>query len=171
MEKYFDHPETITEDEIRAAIRKATIAMEINPIIFGSSFKNKGVQPADIGADGTEVVFRYQAVAGIELVKLGELLAQLFNAAAVLGGGLDGGSVLLVKGTGAVNDVGSIANAPLAQVFGGFGGEGMFAPAIGNQQHKAIIFHQKVEAEVGELTRSEERRVGKECRSRWSPYH
>ena len=72
---------------------------------------------ADIGADGTEVVFRYQAVAGIELVKLGELLAQLFNAAAVLGGGLDGGSVLLVKGTGAVNDVGSIANAPLAKVF------------------------------------------------------
>ena len=45
MEKYFDHPETITEDEIRAAIRKATIAMEINPILCGSSFKNKGVQP------------------------------------------------------------------------------------------------------------------------------
>ena len=45
MEKYFDHPETITEDEIRSAIRKATIAMEINPIICGSSFKNKGVQP------------------------------------------------------------------------------------------------------------------------------
>ena len=45
MEKYFDHPETITEDEIRAAIREATIAMEINPIICGSSFKNKGVQP------------------------------------------------------------------------------------------------------------------------------
>ena len=45
MEKYFDHPETITEDEIRAAIRKATIAMEMNPIICGSSFKNKGVQP------------------------------------------------------------------------------------------------------------------------------
>jgi len=45
MEKYFDHPETISEDEIRAAIRKATIAMEINPIICGSSFKNKGVQP------------------------------------------------------------------------------------------------------------------------------
>ena len=45
MEKYFDHPETITEDEIRAAIRKATIAMEINPIICGSPSKNKGVQP------------------------------------------------------------------------------------------------------------------------------
>jgi elongation factor G len=44
MEKYFDDPSTITEDEIRTAIRKATLAMEINPMICGSSFKNKGVQ-------------------------------------------------------------------------------------------------------------------------------
>ncbi len=45
MEKYFSDPSTITEDEIRAAIRKATLKMEMNPIICGSSFKNKGVQP------------------------------------------------------------------------------------------------------------------------------
>lgn len=45
MEKYFDDPSTITEDEIRAAIRKGTVAMEINPVICGTSFKNKGVQP------------------------------------------------------------------------------------------------------------------------------
>ena len=45
MEKYFDDPSTITEDEIRAALRKATISMHLNPIICGSSFKNKGVQP------------------------------------------------------------------------------------------------------------------------------
>ena len=45
MEKYFDDPSTITEDEIRAALRKATLSMHINPIICGSSFKNKGVQP------------------------------------------------------------------------------------------------------------------------------
>ena len=44
MEKYFDDPSSITEDEIKAAIRKATLAMEINPMICGSSFKNKGVQ-------------------------------------------------------------------------------------------------------------------------------
>lgn len=44
MEKYFDDPSTITEDEIHAAIRKATLAMEIVPMICGSSFKNKGVQ-------------------------------------------------------------------------------------------------------------------------------
>ncbi|MCM1005483.1 MAG: elongation factor G [Prevotella sp.] len=44
MEKYFDDPSTITVDEIKAAIRKATLAMQINPMICGSSFKNKGVQ-------------------------------------------------------------------------------------------------------------------------------
>ena len=44
MEKYFDDPSTITEDEIRTAIRKATLAMEIFPMLCGSSFKNKGVQ-------------------------------------------------------------------------------------------------------------------------------
>ncbi len=44
MEKYFDNPETITEEEIRLAIRKGTVAMTINPIMCGSSFKNKGVQ-------------------------------------------------------------------------------------------------------------------------------
>ena len=44
MEKYFDDPSTITEDEIRAAIRKATLALELVPMTCGSSFKNKGVQ-------------------------------------------------------------------------------------------------------------------------------
>ncbi len=44
MEKFFDNPDSITEEEIIAAIRKGTIAMEINPIMCGSSFKNKGVQ-------------------------------------------------------------------------------------------------------------------------------
>ncbi|MDE7380563.1 MAG: elongation factor G [Muribaculaceae bacterium] len=44
MEKYFDDPSTITVDEIKSAIRKATLAMQVNPMICGSSFKNKGVQ-------------------------------------------------------------------------------------------------------------------------------
>ena len=44
MEKYFDDPATITEDEIRAAIRKGTLSMSIVPMVCGSSFKNKGVQ-------------------------------------------------------------------------------------------------------------------------------
>ena len=44
MMKYFDDPSTITEDEIRKVIRKATLAMGIVPMLCGSSFKNKGVQ-------------------------------------------------------------------------------------------------------------------------------
>ncbi len=44
MEKYFDDPSTITVEEIKAAIRKGTLSMAINPMICGSSFKNKGVQ-------------------------------------------------------------------------------------------------------------------------------
>ncbi|MBR4460627.1 MAG: elongation factor G [Paludibacteraceae bacterium] len=44
MEKYFSDPSTITEAEIKAAIRKATIGLHIFPMVCGSSFKNKGVQ-------------------------------------------------------------------------------------------------------------------------------
>ncbi len=44
MEKYFDDPSTITEDEIRRGLRKATLSMELVPMTCGSSFKNKGVQ-------------------------------------------------------------------------------------------------------------------------------
>jgi elongation factor G len=44
MEKYFDDPSTITEEEIRNGIRKATLTMDIVPMTCGSSFKNKGVQ-------------------------------------------------------------------------------------------------------------------------------
>jgi elongation factor G len=44
LEKYLeDHP--ITPDEIRAALRKGTIAFEFVPVLCGSAFKNKGVQP------------------------------------------------------------------------------------------------------------------------------
>ena len=62
MEKYFEDPDSLTEEEIHNAIRKATIAMEITPLLCGSAFKNKGVQtmldavmrylpsPYDVGA-------------------------------------------------------------------------------------------------------------------------
>jgi len=46
MEKFFDDPDSITEDEIHNAIRKATIDLSIVPMMCGSSFKNKGVQKA-----------------------------------------------------------------------------------------------------------------------------
>jgi elongation factor G len=46
MEKFFDNPDSISEDEIHEAVRKATIDLSIVPMLCGSSFKNKGVQTA-----------------------------------------------------------------------------------------------------------------------------
>jgi elongation factor G len=46
LEKFFDNPDSISEDEIHTAVRKATIDMTIVPMLCGSSFKNKGVQTA-----------------------------------------------------------------------------------------------------------------------------
>ena len=62
MEKFFDDPESISEEEIIAALRKGTIERSIVPACCGSSFKNKGTQflldavmrylpsPLDVGA-------------------------------------------------------------------------------------------------------------------------
>jgi elongation factor G len=44
MEKFFEDPSSISENEIHEAIRKATIDMSIVPMLCGSAFKNKGVQ-------------------------------------------------------------------------------------------------------------------------------
>ena len=44
LEKFFDNPDSITEDELRAAIRKAVIDLSFTPVFAGSAFKNKGVQ-------------------------------------------------------------------------------------------------------------------------------
>lgn len=45
MEKYLEAPETITEEELVKAIRKGCVSMECCPVLLGSSYKNKGVQP------------------------------------------------------------------------------------------------------------------------------
>ncbi len=45
MEKYLEDPETITEEELISAIRKGCVTMECCPVVLGSSYKNKGVQP------------------------------------------------------------------------------------------------------------------------------
>ena len=45
MTKYFDDPDTIEPGEIKRALRNATLKMDIVPMLCGSSFKNKGVQP------------------------------------------------------------------------------------------------------------------------------
>jgi len=44
MVKYFDDPNSISEDEILAALRQACIANKVVPMLCGSAFKNKGVQ-------------------------------------------------------------------------------------------------------------------------------
>ena len=74
FEKFVDG-QAITDDEIRAGIRKATIALKIFPVICGSAFKNKGVQdlldavvdylpsPLDIPpVEGTDIDDREQVV-------------------------------------------------------------------------------------------------------------
>ena len=45
LEKFMEDPETITEEEIYAEIRKATLELRMCPVMCGASFKNKGVQP------------------------------------------------------------------------------------------------------------------------------
>jgi elongation factor G len=44
MEKFFDDPDSLTSEEIKSQIRKATISNTLTPVLCGSSFKNKGVQ-------------------------------------------------------------------------------------------------------------------------------
>ncbi len=44
MEKYFEDPNSITEEEVLTALRQAVIAGKVVPMMCGSSFKNKGVQ-------------------------------------------------------------------------------------------------------------------------------
>ncbi|MGI6718488.1 MAG: elongation factor G [Bacteroidales bacterium] len=45
MTKFFTDPDSITNEELKEVIRKATINLKFFPILCGSSFKNKGVQP------------------------------------------------------------------------------------------------------------------------------
>ena len=44
LDKFMENPDSITVDEIRSAVRQATISQRITPVFCGSSFKNKGVQ-------------------------------------------------------------------------------------------------------------------------------
>src|SRR5215469_11040383 len=46
MEKFFEDPNSISEEEIHEAVRKATIDLSIIPMLCGSAYKNKGVQTA-----------------------------------------------------------------------------------------------------------------------------
>jgi translation elongation factor 2 (EF-2/EF-G) len=64
LEKFFEDPNSITENEMHEAIRKAVIDISIIPMLCGSSFKNKGVQTA------LDAICRYlPGPADIEAVK------------------------------------------------------------------------------------------------------
>ena len=59
------------------------------------------------------------------------------------------------------------ADAPVVVLISGLGGSGSYwlpQLAVLEQEYQVVCYDQRG-------TRSEERRVGKECRSRWSPYH
>ena len=45
MMKVLEAPETVTEEEIHAAIRQGVVTLKINPVLCGTAFKNKGIQP------------------------------------------------------------------------------------------------------------------------------
>ncbi|HSW86149.1 MAG TPA: elongation factor G [Rhabdochlamydiaceae bacterium] len=45
MMKVLENPETLTQEEIHAVIRKGVVANKINPVLCGTAFKNKGIQP------------------------------------------------------------------------------------------------------------------------------
>jgi len=45
MMKVLENPDSLTEDEIHAVIRKGVITLKINPVVCGTAFKNKGIQP------------------------------------------------------------------------------------------------------------------------------
>ena len=45
MMKVLEDPDSLTEDEIHAVIRKGVVTNKINPVLCGTAFKNKGVQP------------------------------------------------------------------------------------------------------------------------------
>ena len=62
LERFFEDPSSITADEMKVALRKATISQVMVPVMCGASFKNKGIQrlldavcaylpsPMDVGA-------------------------------------------------------------------------------------------------------------------------
>jgi elongation factor G len=45
MMKVLEDPESLTDEEIHAVIRQGVVSLKINPVVCGSAFKNKGVQP------------------------------------------------------------------------------------------------------------------------------
>lgn len=122
MEKFFEDPNSISEDEIIECIRKATIEMRITPVMCGSAFKNKGVQllldavirflPSPVDVDSVEGINPKTEKEEIRRTDVNEPFAALaFKIATdpyvgriaffrVYSGRLESGSYVLNTGTG-----------------------------------------------------------------------
>ena len=88
MEKYLEGEE-LSVEEIEAGIRRATIASNINPVLCGSAFKNKGIQPMlDAVVDYLPSPLDIPAIEGTALDGETPLLAQARRQRAVLGAGV-----------------------------------------------------------------------------------
>ncbi|PYS49043.1 MAG: elongation factor G [Acidobacteria bacterium] len=87
MMKYLeDEGESITDDEIRAALRKGTIALKLVPVVTGSAFKNKGVQTLlDAVVDYLPSPLDIPAVEGVN-PKTGNVETRAADAAAPFSG-------------------------------------------------------------------------------------
>ena len=100
LEKYFEDPESITEDEMIAAIREAVIDMSFSPVLCGSAFKNKGVQALLDAQTITDAEIQALIDAAIDALPEDEVGATTNTAiiAAVVAGVIAlGGSVILLK--------------------------------------------------------------------------
>ncbi|GET19827.1 elongation factor G [Prolixibacter denitrificans] len=122
MEKFFEDPDSISVEEMKGVIRKATIAGDIVPMLCGSAFKNKGIQtllnavcaylpsPIDVGAvkgykPGTEEVIMREPKADEPLTALAFKIATdpyvgRLCFIRVYSGTLDAGSYVMNTRTG-----------------------------------------------------------------------
>src|SRR3712207_4655883 len=141
MEAYLGG-EAISVERLKAAIRKATIAAQVNPVLTGTAFKNKGIQPLlDAVTDYLPSPLDVEAIVGTALDDETEVLRPADESEPF--------SALAFK----IQTDQHLGKLTYVRVYSGKLSSG--SPVLNSTKDR----------------RSEERRVGKEGRSRWSPYH
>src|SRR3712207_5280056 len=184
MEAYLGGEE-ISVERLKAAIRKATIAAQVNPVLTGTAFKNKGIQPLlDAVTDYLPSPLDVEAIVGTALDGETEVLrhadeSEPFSALAfkiqtdqhlgkltyvrVYSGKLSSGSPVLNSTKDRKERIGKIYQM--------HANKREEREGVGAGQIVAVVGLKQTTTGDTLCDRSEERRVGKECRSRWSPYH
>ena len=225
MEKYFDDPSTITEEEVLRALRNATVKMAVVPMLCGSSFKNKGVQtlldyvcaflpsPLDTenvigtnpetGAEEDRKPSEDEKTSALAFKIATDPYVGRLTFFRVYSGKIEAGSYIYNSRSGKKERVSRLFQMhsnkqnPVEVIGAGDIGAGVGfkdihtgdtlcdetapivlesmdfpEPVIGIAvEPKTQKDMDKLSNGLAKLARSEERRVGKECRSRWSPYH